>query len=147
MTFNKPPEWGRQFSFPENIQISCYGDVGNIVSEIAVKMVERYDDAIAQAIAMEVKREGAACCVVLNKKAILEAIRKQTPEKPTYVDTRFRNHGRHVGDGVSLDKCYKCPNCWSHIFHVWDSDIYCPKCGQALDWAAEAPEEANHENS
>lgn len=59
---------------------------------------------------------------------------KQIPKKPTYVDTRFRHHGRHISDGCSLDKCYKCPNCGDHIFHIWDSETYCPRCGQALDW-------------
>lgn len=67
----------------------------------------------------------------------LSAIDKQIPKKPTYVDTRFRNHGRHVRDGSSLDKCYKCPSCWSHIFHVFDSEKYCIHCGQALDWGEE----------
>lgn len=63
-----------------------------------------------------------------------DAIEKQKPQKPIYVDTRFRNHGKHISDGVSLSKCYKCPNCNSHIFHVFDSEKYCDRCGQALDW-------------
>lgn len=64
-------------------------------------------------------------------------IEKQIPKKPTYVDTRFRNRGRHIADGVSLDKCYKCPCCNSHIFHIFDSEKYCIHCGQALDWSDE----------
>lgn len=64
----------------------------------------------------------------------IEALEKQTPKKPEYVDTRFRNCGKHIKDGVSLDKCYKCPNCNSHIFHVFSSEIFCVHCGQALDW-------------
>ena len=72
---------------------------------------------------------------VLNKAAILDALDKRTPKKPTFVDTRFRNHGRSVADGVSLSKCYKCPTCWSHIFHVWDSEKCCVYCGQVLDWS------------
>lgn len=67
--------------------------------------------------------------------AIKIAIEKQIPKKPQFVDTRFRNHGRHVSDGCSLDKCYKCPCCNTHIFHVWDSENYCANCGQALDWS------------
>ena len=64
----------------------------------------------------------------------IEALKKQVPNKPMYVDTRFRNHGRNISDGSSLSKCYKCPNCNSHIFHVFDSDLHCEHCGQALDW-------------
>lgn len=65
---------------------------------------------------------------------IIEALEKQIPKKPIYVDTRFRNHGKSIASGASLDKCYKCPNCWSHIFHVFDSETYCEHCGQKLDW-------------
>lgn len=134
MQFNKPPEWGKRFSFPENIQIEHNGIAGSITSEIAIKMAERYEDSVVNQIAMEAKLAGVADCTVLNKAAILEALDKQTPKKPIYVDTRFRNHGRHISCGSSLDKCYKCPTCWSHIFHVWDSEKYCVHCGQALDW-------------
>ena len=68
-------------------------------------------------------------------KLIIEALEKQIPKKPQYVDTRFRHHGRRISDGSSLDKCYKCPNCNSHIFHVFDSEECCIYCGQALDWS------------
>ena len=65
------------------------------------------------------------------------ALEKQIPKKPQYVDTRFRHHGRKISDGSSLDKCYKCPNCNSHIFHVFDSEECCIYCGQALDWSGD----------
>ena len=68
-------------------------------------------------------------------KLIIEALEKQIPKKPQYVDTRFRHHGRRMSDGSSLDKCYKCHNCNSHIFHVFDSEKCCKYCGQALDWS------------
>ena len=68
-------------------------------------------------------------------KLIIEALEKQIPKKPQYVDTRFRHHGRKISDGSTLDKCYKCPNCNSHIFHVFDSEKCCKYCGQALDWS------------
>ena len=65
----------------------------------------------------------------------IEALDKQILKKPQYVDTRFRHHGRKISDGSSLDKCYKCPNCNSHIFRVFDSEKCCIYCGQALDWS------------
>lgn len=67
-------------------------------------------------------------------KLAIEALERSVPKKPTYVDTRFRNHGKSVEAGSSLDRCYKCPNCWSHIFRVFDSDVHCKHCGQLLDW-------------
>ena len=137
MTFNKPPDWGRRFAFPENVQVEYNGAAGSLTSEIVIKMEDRYEDAVVEQIAMEAKMAGVADCTVLNKAAILNALDKQTPKKPIFVDTRFRNHGRSVADGVSLAKCYKCPTCWSHIFHVWDSEKHCVHCGQALDWGTD----------
>ena len=64
----------------------------------------------------------------------IKALEKQIPKKPEFIDTRFRYHGKNIADGSSLDKCYKCPNCSSHIFRVFDSEVYCKYCGQALDW-------------
>lgn len=65
-----------------------------------------------------------------------EAVEKQTEKKPEFVDTRFMNNGKHISDGCQLQKCYKCPNCNQHIFHVWDDELYCKYCGQHIDWRA-----------
>lgn len=64
----------------------------------------------------------------------ISALEYRIPKKPEYVDVRFRSRGKHVSDGVSLDKCYRCPNCKTHIFHVFANEDYCQHCGQALDW-------------
>lgn len=64
------------------------------------------------------------------------AMEKQTAKKPEFVDTRFMHNGKHISDGCQLQKCYKCPNCNQHIFHVWDDELYCKYCGQLLDWRA-----------
>ena len=76
---------------------------------------------------------GGKCTKPVREVAI-EALEKQIPKKPTFVDTRFRHHGRSVSDGLSLAKCYKCPCCNTHLFHVWDDENYCKRCGQLLDW-------------
>ena len=90
--------------------------------------IEPLTDAIQ---ALEENQEFHAIGTIEEFKALKE---KNEPKKPEYVDTRFRNHGKHIGDGASLDKCYKCPNCNSHIFHVFDSETHCKHCGQKLDW-------------
>lgn len=64
-----------------------------------------------------------------------EAVEKQIAKKPEFVDTRFMNNGKHISDGCQLQKCYKCPNCNQHIFHVWDDELYCKYCGQHIDWS------------
>lgn len=134
MEFNKPPEWGRQFSFPENIQISCDGNVGNIVSEIAVKMVEHYDNTIVQAIAIEAKQAGMAKAVVLNKAAILEAIEKQIPQRPD-----LEGDGYDDGGNLIYDTGY-CPRCRCSYEVDYHKPKYCENCGQALDWSADDEE-------
>ena len=63
------------------------------------------------------------------------AVEKQTAKKPEFVDTRFMHNGKHISDGCQLQKCYKCPNCNQHIFHVWDDELYCKYCGQHIDWS------------
>lgn len=65
------------------------------------------------------------------------AVEKQTAKKPEFVGARFRNNGKHISDGCQLQKCYKCPNCNKHIFHVWDDELYCKYCGQHIDWRNE----------
>ena len=62
---------------------------------------------------------------------------KQIAKKPEFVDTRFMNNGKHISDGCQLQKCYKCPNCNKHIFHVWDDELYCKYCGQHIEWRDE----------
>ncbi len=84
----------------------------------------------------DVFRADARACEIA-----IEALEKQIPKKPIFVDTRFKHLGKHVSDGTVLRKCYKCPNCSSHIFHEFDSEECCVHCGQALDWS-----EDSHEN-
>ena len=117
MTFNKPPEWGKRFQFPENIQIEYNGVTGSLSSEIAIKMADRYEDAVVEQIAMEAKLAGVADCTVLNKVAILEALNKQMPKKPTDI-AKSELYGR----------CSVCGQC----VHV--GNRYCDQCGQAIDW-------------
>lgn len=108
--------------------------ITSCVSEIIVKFRELEDKKVFGEINKYFRDDTDVTEYVLNPTVIKNALMKQIPQKPIFVDTRFRNHGRHISDGVSLCKCYKCPNCSSHIFHVWDDDIYCPCCGQLLDW-------------
>ena len=122
MEFNKPHEWGSRFQFPENIQVEYNGYMGSVTSEIAVKMAERYEDAVVNQIAMEAKLAGVADCTVLNKAAILEALQKQIPQKVI------------IAEDEAL-----CPACRYDMMELWDfPDVqdpnYCPICGQALDW-------------
>lgn len=128
MTFNKPPEWGKRFSFPENIQVEYNGYMGSVTSEIAVKMVDRYEESVCKQIAMEARAAGVSDCTVLNKAAILEAIEKQTPQQPD-----LEGDGYDDGGNLIYDTGY-CPRCRCSYEVDYHKPKYCENCGQALDW-------------
>lgn len=127
MEFNKPPEWGKRFTFPENVQVEYNGYMGSVTSEIAVKMAERYEDAVVKQIVMEAKLAGVADCTVLNKAEILEALEKQIPQQPD-----LEADGYSDGELV-YDTAY-CPRCRKDYEIEYHKPKYCENCGQALDW-------------
>lgn len=127
MEFNKPPEWGKRFTFPENIQVEYNGYMGSVTSEIAVKMVERYEDAVVNQIAMEAKLAGVSDCTVLNKTAILEALEKQIPQQPDLEADGY-------SDGELVYDTGYCPRCRKDYEIEYHKPKYCENCGQALDW-------------
>ena len=131
MTFNKPPEWGKRFDFPENIQVEYNGAGGMVASEIVIKMAERYENAVVEQIAMEAKLAGVASCTVLNKAAILEAIEKQIPQQPDLEGDGYDDSGNLI-----YDTGY-CPRCRCSYEVDYHKPKYCENCGQALDWSAD----------
>ena len=116
-------EWGARFNFPENLKIEYDGYSGGISNQIAVKMAEKYDDFIVSQIAMEARAEGISDLTVLNKWAILNAIKKQIPQKPWY---------RREEDAEG----WACPACHMGVTvdHGRIKDTFCSHCGQAIDW-------------
>lgn len=127
MEFNKPPEWGKRFAFQENIQIEYNGLTGSVTTEIAVKMAERYEDAVVNQIAMEAKLAGVADCTVLNKAAIIEALEKQMPQRPDLEADGY-------SDGELVYDTGYCPRCRKDYEIEYHKPKYCENCGQALDW-------------
>lgn len=86
---------------------------------------------------LEMMEKHKQYCQIGTVEECREAVEKQEEKKPEFVDTRFMNNGKHISDGCQLQKCYKCPNCNQHIFHVWDDELYCKYCGQHIDWRDE----------
>ena len=128
MQFEKSPEFGRQFNFSENIQITYNGQEGSIVSEIAVKMAERYEAKVIEQIAMEAKAAGVASVTVLNKAAILEALEKQLPQRPDLEADGY-------SDGELVYDTGYCPRCRQAYEIEYRTPKHCENCGQALDWS------------
>lgn len=107
-------EFGKRFNFPENIKFDYDGLTGCVAQDIAVRMAEKYDDFIVSQIAMEARAEGISDLTVLNKWAILNAIKRNIPQKP------------------KEDGWIFCPVCGRDI--LMDHFKFCPDCGQAIDW-------------
>ena len=116
------PEIGRRYNFPENMHIEYDGLCGNITNQVAVKMVEKYDGFIADQIAMEARASGVSDVTILNKEAIMNALKKEIPQQVILNDI----------------ECL-CPACRYDMMGLWDyPDVkdpnYCPICGQKLKW-------------
>lgn len=64
-----------------------------------------------------------------HEKMVLEALEKQMPKKPDIEGDGYDENGELI-----YDTGY-CPAC-RHEFEVYyDATIYCPNCGQHLDWS------------
>lgn len=86
MEFNKMPGFGERFSFPENVEITINGDTISTVREAAVRMVERWEEAVVCEIVKEARMAGYTEVTVLNKEVILEALRRYVMPPKTNAD-------------------------------------------------------------
>lgn len=113
----------------ENEAIREFQNIKPHSGMIPVRMAEAVDMAIKALEEVQQYRK------IGTVEECREAVEKQKAKKPEFVDTRFINNGKNISDGCQLQKCYKCPNCNQHIFHVWDDELHCKYCGQLLDWS------------
>lgn len=84
----------------------------------------------------------------------ISALEKQIPKKPVIGDTfseKFQKAIVKTGSHPDIAKgqSYKCPVCQQGIIMIWEAernkkafgypckDVFCKKCGQALDWSDE----------
>lgn len=115
-------DFGCRYQFPDNMKVEYDGFSGSLVNEIVVKMAEKYDSYIADKIAMEARAEGISDLTVLNKPAIMNALKKAVPQQVI----------------LEADMCI-CPFCKYDLMGLWDNPeaqdpAYCPICGQKLKW-------------
>lgn len=114
MEFNKPPEFGRRFILPGDVQMDYSAPTIRATSKFAAEMAECYDSFVFERILAEARKAGISDITVLNKPAILEALQKCVPME---VEENLPD--------------VKCPRCHMGIGH---HDLYCHHCGQALKW-------------
>lgn len=122
--FHIGTEFGKRFNFPENIKFEYDGMTGCVAQDIAVRMAEKWEDFVVEQIVAEAIDMGISDLTVLNKPAIMNALRKQIPQKP-------------IRDSLA-DRA--CPSCDAYIpfdalnDRIEDAPKFCKHCGQALDW-------------
>ena len=100
--------------------------MNTFTSNVILRWQKQIDDLVFGEIKRKAVENGIETEYVLNEKAIMNAIKKQVPEK-TIAD-RFPW-------GI-------CPNCRGSIYlekiqeHIQNKETtYCEHCGQAIDWS------------
>lgn len=98
-----------------------------MMDEIIDHIIIKRNNAIEGLILKEIKaiadENGIDTTIILNEKAIVEALKKQIPKKAIL-------HG-HNPYKLICSVYYTCPSCNKHI----SITPYCIQCGQALDWS------------
>ena len=61
-------------------------------------------------------------------KVAIEALEKQIPEIPDYEGDGYAN-------GELIYDTWICPRCGRHYEIDYDHYVYCPQCGQLIDWS------------
>jgi hypothetical protein len=107
-----------KFSNPNNFKMDGFDEIGKEIAfkgsyNFWVEPVEAFDNAVTEAIIKIAKERGIDEVVLLNKPAIISAIEKQIPKKPSETDKA---------------RCIHC------ACVVKRSEKFCKNCGQALDW-------------
>ena len=59
----------------------------------------------------------------------IEALEKQLPKKPNFEGDGYAPNGTFVYD------TWICPSCEGYYEVDYDDYVYCPQCGQKLDWS------------
>ena len=108
----------------------------NKVTDFINKVYFEWEKDINNKVLCEIKQKaienGVITEYVFNERAIMEALEKQIPKKPTphKVEVeKIKIGNANWGKGTTI---YKCPNCNEFISRTYD---YCYNCGQALDWS------------
>ena len=95
--------------------------MASMIEKIRVERYEKLESAILGEIKQMATEEGIETKILLNKKNIIDALRRQIPQK---VNISLK------GTTDWNTKCH-CPACHKDLF---DGQKYCSYCGQLIDW-------------
>lgn len=120
MNNNLKDQLSLNISFPLDLSTE------RITYRSCVKMIEDFENTCLDLIMEACKESGINNLVLLNKKAIVEAFKKQLPTEPM---------DKEIALG---DRTLACPSCGKTIVNVWNKadykPNYCHYCGQRFDW-------------
>lgn len=102
--------------------------MASVVEKIIIERNEKVDNAILGEIQQIALEEGIETKIILNKKAITDALRKQIPQKPSYEGDGYDDNGN-----LNYDT-WICPNCGDRYELDYEIHQYCPMCGQRIAW-------------
>ena len=103
-----------------------------IIEEIIIERNKRIDKLIYGEIQKIATEHGIDTKIVLNEKAIVSALEKQIPKKPTPHKVEIDKIRIGNGSWCKGTTLYKCPNCEEFTSRI---SKHCNNCGQALDWS------------
>lgn len=108
--------------------------MARVIEKIIIERNENVDNAILGEIQQIAIEEGIETKITLNKKAVVDALRKQIPEKPNFEGDGYDDSGNLIYD------TWICPNCEDRYEVDYEIHQYCPMCGQRIDWTDEGGE-------
>lgn len=103
--------------------------MASMIEKIIVERNKKVDDAILGEIRQIAIENGIETKIVLNEKNVLDALRKQIPQKPDYEGDGYDDSGNLIYD------TWICPNCGDRYEVDYEMHQYCPMCGQRIDWS------------
>jgi hypothetical protein len=112
MEFVEIPGFGERFTFPENVEITINGDAISTVRQAAVRMAERWEEAVVCEIVKEARVAGYTEVTVLNKEAILETLRRYLTAPKTNADRIRSMTDEELAEFLcKINGCYQenCP--------------------------------------
>ena len=100
-----------------------------VEAKLIESMADDYSNVLKEAKSMGCKEIRALYNIpIKNMEMIVQALEKQIPKK-----VQLRHIRKYDGydDG-------ECPNCGMSVSREYDgNDVFCPDCGQKLDWSDE----------
>ena len=104
MTFNKPPEWGSQFHFPENIENNFDDPQMSFTEKLCVEMVDNYETAVVGILAMVYRLISVTNAQLVGLISSMFGTAKDTVSTVGRLWIGQQTHGRRAQNDRSKDK-------------------------------------------